>query len=98
MKTNNLTSFRDHLDELYKPGTPERAEFDAGYEEFKIGVLIHEARKAQGLTQDQLAAKCGTTKAYISKLENNLKDVRFSTLRNVVENGLGGKLQLSIKI
>lgn len=98
MKTNNLTKFRNHLDELYKPGTTERADFDAGYEEFKIGVLIHEARKAQGLTQDQLAEKCGTTKAYISKVENNLKDVRFSTLRNIVEKGLGGKLQLSIRI
>jgi len=45
MKTNNITKFREHLDEVYKPGTPERAEFDAGYEEFKIGVMIHDAGK-----------------------------------------------------
>lgn len=98
METNNITKFRDHLDEVYKPGTSERKDFDAAYEEFRIGAMIHEARKAQGMTQDQLADKCGTTKAYISKVENNLKDVRFSTLKNIVENGLGGKLQISIDI
>ncbi|MDB5000056.1 MAG: helix-turn-helix transcriptional regulator [Mucilaginibacter sp.] len=97
--SKNLTTLSEHIDSVYgKPGTPSRDEFDAGYEEFKIGFLIHEARKARGLTQDQLAEKCGTTKAYISKVENNLKDVRFSTLRNIVENGLGGHLRLSIEI
>jgi DNA-binding XRE family transcriptional regulator len=99
MKSKHLTSFADHIDKQYgKKGTPIRNEFDAGYETFKLGVSLREARKAQGLTQDQLAEKCGTTKAYISKVENNLKDVRFSTLRNIVENGLGGKLQVSVKI
>jgi len=42
------------------------------------------------MTQIQLAEKCGTTKAYISKVENSVKDVRISTVRNIVENGLGG--------
>jgi transcriptional regulator with XRE-family HTH domain len=48
------------------------------------------------MTQIQRAEKCGTTKAYISKVENSLKDVRISTLKNIVENGLDGHLQLSI--
>jgi len=39
-----------------------------------------------------------TNKAYISKVENNIKDVRMSTLQKIIEIGLGGKLQVSIKL
>lgn len=63
-----------------------------------IGALLHEARIEKGLTQEELAEKAGTTKSYISKIENNVKEARISTLRRIVELGLGGKLELSIKI
>lgn len=59
---NNLTSFADHLDEQYgKLGTEEREKFEEGFEAFKLGVMLQELRKEQGLTQEQLAEKCGTT-------------------------------------
>lgn len=79
-------------------GTPEREQFDNGYENFKLGALLHKARTEKGLTQEQLAVKCGTNKAYISKIENNLKDVRISTLQKIIEVGLGGHLNLSISL
>jgi len=50
------------------------------------------------MTQEQLALKCGTNKAYISKVENEIKDVRISTLQKIIEIGLGGQLNLSISI
>ena len=88
----------DFIDKEYgDKGTPKRDIFEQGYQEFKLGALIHEARLSLGLTQTQLADKCGTTKAYISKVENDVKDVRVSTLRKIIEDGLGGQLQLSIK-
>ncbi len=60
---NNLTSFEDHLDQQYgKVGTPEREKFEEGFEAFKLGIMIKELRKENGLTQEQLAEKCGTTK------------------------------------
>lgn len=96
---NNITSLDRFKDEHYgKSGTAKRDEFEAGYESFKIGALIHEARLKRGLTQVQLAEKVGTTKSYISKIENNVKEVRISTLRKIVELGLDGHLQLSIKL
>jgi len=79
-------------------GTETRDELEAGYENFKIGALIHEARLDKGLTQQQLADRVGTAKSYISKIENNIKEVRFSTLQKIVEVGLGGHLELSIKL
>ena len=86
-------------DEHYgKLGSAKRDKLEKGFEAFKLGALIHEARLEQGLTQEQLADKCGTNKAYISRVENNIKDVRISTLQKIVELGFGGQLQLSIKL
>ena len=94
---NDLTSFTDHLDEQYgMKGTKERAIFEEGFEAFKLGVIIQELRKEQGLTQEQLAQKCGTTKTYISRIENDASDIRLSTLMRIVREGLGGQLKLSV--
>jgi ribosome-binding protein aMBF1 (putative translation factor) len=96
---NNIMTLEQFKDTHYgKRGTAKRNELEAGYENFKIGVLIHEARLEKGLTQEELAVKVGTTKSYISKIENNVKEVRLSTLQRIVELGLGGQLQLSIKL
>lgn len=91
-----LEQFKDK--HFGKTGTAKRDQLEAGYEAFKIGALIHDARLEKGMTQEELALKVGTTKSYISKIENNVKEVRFSTLQKIVELGLGGHLQLSIKI
>ena len=99
MKNKNLTSLTEILDKKYeKKGTKKRDKNEKGYEEFKLGVLIQQARLEKGLTQEQLAEKCGTNKGYISKVENNIKDVRLSTLQKIVEIGLGGKLNLGINL
>jgi ribosome-binding protein aMBF1 (putative translation factor) len=98
-KKSNVITLEQFKDKNYgKRGTKKRDELEAGYENFKIGALIHEARLEKGLTQGQLAEKVGTTKSYISKIENNIKEVRISTLHKIVELGLGGQLELSIKL
>jgi DNA-binding Xre family transcriptional regulator len=99
MTISNTVTLDQFKDRHYgKRGTKKRAEYEAGYESFKIGVLIHDARLKKGLTQQELAEKVGTTKSYISKLENNIKEVRLSTLQKIVELGLDGQLELSIKL
>ncbi len=96
---NNTKTLTQLIDEQYGvKGTPKRDEFEAGFQAFKLGAMIQEARIKKGLTQEELAAKCGTTKSYISRLENNVKEVRISTLQKIVELGLGGHLNLSIKL
>jgi len=96
---NNIKTLAQLVDEQYgKKGTPKRNTFEKGYETFKLGAMIHEARLEKGLTQEQLATKCGTNKAYISKVENNFKDVRISTLQRIIEVGLGGQLNLSVTL
>lgn len=97
-KNKNLTSLEDLISQEYGlTGTPLRNEFEAGYNDFKIGMMIQQARKEKGMTQEQLAEKVGTSKGNISKIENNAKDIRFSTIKKIIEVGLGGHLDLSIK-
>lgn len=96
---SNTKTLTQMIGEQYgKKGTSKRNKFDKGYETFKLGAMIHEARLEKGLTQEQLAEKCGTNKAYISKVENDIKDVRISTLQRIIEVGLGGHLNVSVTL
>jgi len=98
-KNKNLTSFSDHLDDQYgMRGNPIRETYEQEYEAFKLGVMLQELRKEQGLTQEQLAEKCGTTKTYISRIENNASDIRLSTLMRIIKDGLGGHLKFSVDL
>lgn len=97
-KEKNLTSLKQFIDEeVGIKGTKKREKFEAGYEAFKLGALILQARQEKGLTQEEVAGLAGTNKSYISKLEKDLKDIRFSTLQRIITDGLGGHLEVSIK-
>ena len=98
-KNKNVMTLEEFKEKNYgKRGTKERDELEAGYETFKIGALIHDTRVEMGMTQEQLAKKVGTTKSYISKIENNVKEARISTLQKIIELGFGGQLEMNIKI
>ena len=97
-KNKNLITLEAFKEKHYgKRGTKQREELEAGYENFKIGALLQEARLEMGMTQEQLAKKAGTTKSYISKIENDIKEVRISTLQKIIQLGFGARLELSIK-
>ncbi len=99
MRNKNTITLEEFKEKNYgKRGTKKRDELEAGYESFKVGALLHQARLEKGLTQEELAERIGTTKSYISKIENNIKEARISTLQKIVELGLGGQLELSIKL
>ena len=98
-ENRDLISWDDHLNKKYgNPGTPSREKYEEEFEAFKIGVLIQEARRKQKMTQKELAEKAGTTKNYISRIENNASDIRLSTLMRIVREGLGGHLKLSVDL
>lgn len=65
-------------------------------ESFNLGNVIREARVFKNLTQEALALKSGTTKNYISRIENNGSDIRLKTLMKIVKDGLGGLLKFSV--
>lgn len=99
MKTrkSKMVDFNSHLNSEYgKRGELKREEFEQNYETFKLGVMLQELRKQKNMTQEQLAQKCGTTKTYISRIENDASDIRLSTLLRIIKEGLGGHLHISI--
>lgn len=96
-KKNKLVSFDDHLDKEYgKKGTKTRDEYEMGFELFALGVSIKSMRERKKLTQEQLAKKCGTTKSYISRIENDASDIRLSTLMRILYEGLGARINFQI--
>lgn len=79
-----------------KARDPEFAKgFDTGYEQFKIGVLLKQARKEAGLTQEELARKLDTKKSAISRIENHAEDIKLSTLEKFA-HALGKQLRLEV--
>ncbi len=79
-----------------KIDNPEFAEeFEVGYQNFKIGLLLKQARQKAGLTQLQMAEAIGTKKTAISRLENHTSDIRLSTLEKYAK-ALGKKISISI--
>jgi len=98
-KKNKITTFEEHLNKEYgKRGAVRREKYEQGFESFKLGVMLQELRKQKRLTQEQLAEKCGTTKNYISRIENDASDIRLSTLMRIIQEGFGGNLKLSVEI
>ncbi len=70
-------------------------DFDDGYEQFKIGVMLRQARESAGLTQEELAIRLKTKKTAISRIENHGSDIKLSTLDRVAK-ALGKRLQVHI--
>ena len=86
----------DKYIETRKKLSPKFAEnFDKGYGQFKIGILLKQARLEAGLTQEQVANKLRTRKSAISRIENHAEDIRLSTLVNYTQ-ALGKHLHLEV--
>ena len=70
--------------------------FDEGYRDFKIGVILRQAREEAGLTQEELADRVGTQKTAISRIENHAEDIKLSTIQKVAK-ALGKSLEISLR-
>ena len=70
-------------------------DFDSGYEQFKIGVMLKQAREEAGITQEELARRLNTKKTAISRIENHAEDIKLSTLDKFVR-ALGKELRLEV--
>ena len=79
-----------------KAKDPEFAkDFDTGYEQFKIGVMLKQARVEAGITQEELARRLNTKKTAISRIENHAEDIKLSTLEKFAQ-ALGKHLRLEV--
>jgi len=98
-KPENITTLDEIIETKYgKKGTQSREQWQQDFEAFHLGVLLEEARVKLGMTQEELAVKYGTSKSYISRIENNASDIRLSTLMRIIQQGLGGHLKLTLEL
>ncbi|MDN5202085.1 helix-turn-helix domain-containing protein [Fulvivirgaceae bacterium BMA10] len=99
MKNPNTKSWKQIKDTVYgKKGTNRRDSLDREVESFKIGLLLRKAREERKLTQEQLAGLVDKKRTYISRIENDGSNLTLKTLFEIVEKGLGGKVNISIEI
>ncbi len=97
--SNNIKTWKEIKNEVYgKKGTKRRDELERDFETFKIGMLLRNAREKKNLTQEQLGQIVNKKRTYISRVENYGSNITLKTLFDIVEKGLGGKVQISIEI
>lgn len=99
IKNKDVITLDQILDQKYgERGEVKREIWEQEFETFHLGVLLEDARIKLGMTQEELAEKCGTNKSYISRIENNSSDIRLSTLMKIIQKGLGGHLKLTLEL
>ena len=79
-KLSKLETVNDMLDGKYgQAGTPSREEFEAKAKAWYYGEVLKTARKAAGITQQQLADKIGKKREYVALIEKGETDMQLST-------------------
>lgn len=92
---NQIRDYDKVLDaEFGAPGTPERAAAEEQACAFYSGQMIRDARKEENVTQAKLAERIGTTKSYISKIENGVMVPNVGTFYRII-NALGLQIEIT---
>lgn len=90
-----MSDLRLYIENRKKRDSEFAEDFDKGFHEFKLGVLLRQAREEAGLTQEELARRIHTKKTAISRIENHAEDIKLSTLEKFA-NALGKQLTISV--
>lgn len=95
----DISSWSQIKDQVYgEKGTERRDNLEREAESFRIGLLLKKARESRKMTQEQLGQIIDKKRTYISRVENNGANITLSTLFEIVEKGLGGKVNISIDV
>jgi DNA-binding XRE family transcriptional regulator len=98
-KNNDIKTWNQIKDQVYgQKGTERRDNLERDAESFKIGLLLKKARESRNLTQEELGQIIDKKRTYISRVENDGSNITLSTLFDIVEKGLGGKVRISIDV
>jgi ribosome-binding protein aMBF1 (putative translation factor) len=90
-----MSDLKKYIQKRKKDDVDFAKNFESGYEEFKIGEMLKQARVEVGLTQEEIAQKLHTKKSAISRIENHAQDIKLSTLQNFAHI-LGKELRVEL--
>lgn len=97
MKKNEtiVRDFDQYLDEEYGAiDTEERTKFEEEAKAFYAAQILLQARKDAKVTQSELAQRVGTTKSYISKIENGVIEPSVGLFFRLI-NALGLRIDIT---
>ena len=95
----DISTWSQIKDQVYgEKGTERRDNLEREAESFRIGLLLKKARESRNMTQEELGVIIDKKRTYISRVENNGGNITLSTLFDIVEKGLGGKVNISIEV
>ncbi len=95
----DISTWSQIKDQVYgEKGTERRDNLEREAESFRIGLLLKKARESRNMTQEELGQIIDKKRTYISRVENNGSNITLSTLFEIVEKGLGGKVNISIDV
>ena len=90
-----MSDLKKYIDKRQQQDPDFWKDYDERFETFKLGVLLKQARKQAGMTQEQIARELKTTKSVISRMENHATDIRLSTLEKFAK-ALGRRIEVSL--
>ena len=96
MQTNNhsIVDYDSVLDAKFgKVGAPERVKHEDKARAFYAAQVLLQARREANITQSELAQRVGTTKSYISKIENGLVEPSIGLFLRLI-NALGLRVEI----
>lgn len=96
MKTKSLDQIKDQY--YGEVGTQERDTLERELDALRIGFKIRNAREKKEMTQAELALRIEKKRTFISRIENNGGNITIKTLFDIVERGLGGKLNIEVQL
>ena len=91
-----MSDLKRYIEERKKRDPEFALDFDKGYQDFKIGVILRQAREEAGRTQEEIANQMNTKKSAISRIENHAQDIRLSTLSKYA-TAVGKKLHVLVE-
>jgi len=98
LRKMGFISQEEHKEKVYgSRGSKKREEYENELKAELIGDFLKKLRKQENLTQEQLAKLMKIDKSYISKIENNLKETKFGTIRRYVEALKVNKMSLNFE-
>ncbi len=85
----------EYLEELYAKDPGMEAAVEAEVEALQVQAMLHGARKAAGLTQQQVADRMQVNRSFVSRLENHPQDMKLSTFQRYA-HAVGRHMRLEV--
>ncbi len=90
-----MSDLKKYISKRKKDDQEFAENYDTGYQDFKVSVLLKKLRQQSGLSQEELASKLKIKKSVISRIENHADDIRLSTLRRYAKS-LGKRIKIEV--